>query len=53
MSLEEVEEAVRCLAPDANFFKDREAQEWHETLARRKQVLDDMELATDKFPKEI
>ena len=53
VSLEEVEEAVSRLAPDANFFKDREAQEWHETLARRKQVLADMELATDKFPKEI
>lgn len=53
VSLEEVEDAVRHLAPDANFFRDREAQEWHETLARRKQVLADMELATDKFPKGI
>ena len=53
VSLQEVEDAVRHLAPDANFFKDREAQEWHETLARRKQILDDVELAVDKFPTEI
>ena len=39
VSLEEVEEAVKRLAPDATFFKDREAQEWHETLSRRKQLL--------------
>ena len=53
VSLEEVEGAVSRLSPDADFFKDREAQEWHETLARRKQVLDDMQLAVDKFPSEI
>ena len=53
VSLEEVEDAVRNLAPNANFFKDREAQEWHETLARRKRVLDDMQLAVDRFPAEI
>lgn len=35
VSLEEIEEAVTRLAPKASFFKDREAQEWHETLARR------------------
>ena len=39
VSLEEVEQAVQRLAPDATFFKDREAQEWHETLARRNEVL--------------
>ena len=53
VSLEEVEDAVSRLSPDADFFNDREAQEWHETLARRKQVLDDMQLAVDKFPSEI
>lgn len=53
VSLEEVEEAVRRLAPDAIFFKDREAQEWHETLARRKQVLSDIELPSEQFPAEI
>ncbi len=37
VSLEEVEDAVERLAPDASFFKDREAQEWHETLARRRE----------------
>lgn len=35
VSIDAVEEAVRRLSPDAAFFKDREAQEWHETLARR------------------
>lgn len=39
VSLEEVEEAVKRLASGAEFFKDREAQEWHETLWRRKQLL--------------
>lgn len=42
VKLEEVEEAVARLAPSAAFFKDREAQEWHETLARRNQALQDM-----------
>lgn len=35
VSLDEVEAAVKAFAPTATFFKDREAQEWHETLARR------------------
>ena len=53
VSLEEVEDAVGRIAPDASFFKDREAQEWHETLAMRKQALAAVELAVDKFPQEI
>ncbi len=40
VSLDQVEEAVRRLAPDASFIKDREAQEWYETLARRNEVLE-------------
>ncbi len=43
VTLDEVEEAVTRLAPKANFFKDREAQEWHETLARRKELLRDIQ----------
>lgn len=39
VSLDEVESAVVRLAPDADFFTDREAQEWHETLTRRKEKL--------------
>ncbi len=39
VSLDEVESAVIRLAPDADFFTDREAQEWHETMARRKEKL--------------
>lgn len=53
VSLEEVEEAVRRLAPAASFFSDREAQEWHETLSRRKEALKDMVRASDEFPEAI
>lgn len=51
--LEEVEAAVTRLAPDASFFKDRDAQEWHETLARRNQMLVDMQTHCDQFPEKI
>lgn len=53
VKLEEIEKAVRQLAPEANFFKDREAQEWHETLAHREQILTSNEKVVDKFPLEI
>ena len=53
VAMDEVEEAVRTLAPDASFFKDREAQEWHETLALREQALVDMQKASDEFPETI
>lgn len=43
VSIEEVEEAVARLAPEAEFYRDREAQEWHETLAKRKKILSDKE----------
>jgi Domain of unknown function (DUF4041)/T5orf172 domain len=39
ISLDSVEEAVKRLAPEAAFFKDIEAQEYRETLARRQAVL--------------
>lgn len=48
VSLDEVEEAVQRLAPEASFFKDREAQEWHETLARRNEQLRQVQAAA--FP---
>jgi hypothetical protein len=48
VSLDEVEEAVARLAPTASFFKDREAQEWHETLARRNIELLDLQSAAAK-----
>ncbi|PTX41155.1 uncharacterized protein DUF4041 [Gemmobacter caeni] len=48
VSLDEVEAAVARLAPEAGFFKDREAQEWHETLARRNAILLDMQSAAAK-----
>lgn len=39
VNLNEVEEAVKALAPEADFFRDIEAQEYHESLARRSQAL--------------
>lgn len=48
VSLDEVEAAVARLAPEAGFFKDREAQEWHETMARRNAALLDMQSAVSR-----
>jgi vacuolar-type H+-ATPase subunit I/STV1 len=53
VTLDEVEQAVKKLAPEANFFTDREAQDWHETLQRRKEALTDMQRPSDEFPDEI
>jgi len=53
VGLEEVEEAVKRLAPSASFFSDREAQEWHETLSRRKEALKDMIRPSDELPDAI
>ncbi len=53
VGLQEVEEAVKRLAPSASFFTDREAQEWHETLSRRKEELKDMARPSDEFPEAI
>ncbi|EEX09024.1 chromosome segregation ATPase [Ruegeria lacuscaerulensis ITI-1157] len=53
VDLEEVEDAVKRLAPSASFFSDREAQEWHETLSRRKEVLKDMARPSDELPEAI
>ena len=54
VSLAEVEEAVKRLAPDAEFHKDIEAQEFHETLARRQEkvALEEAKKALE-FPEEI
>ncbi|WP_234416769.1 DUF4041 domain-containing protein [Ruegeria sp. Alg231-54] len=40
VTLSEVEEAVQRLAPDADFHTDIEAQEFYETLAKRKELAD-------------
>lgn len=56
VTLDEVEEAVGRLAPAASFFKDREAQEWHETLARRNEFLAAAtaeNLSTGAFPETL
>lgn len=53
VGLEEVEEAVKRLAPSASFFSDREAQDWHETLSRRKEALKNMERPSDELPDAI
>lgn len=53
VSLKEVEEAVKRLAPSARFFADREAQEWYETLSRRNEALKDMARPSDELPEAI
>lgn len=54
VGLEEVEEAVTRLAPSASFFKDREAQEWHETMARRNETLAQLKASVETaLPAEI
>ncbi|WP_201786210.1 DUF4041 domain-containing protein [Vreelandella aquamarina] len=54
VTLEEVQDAVARLAPEANFFKDREAQDWHETMARRnKMLIEQQETATIELPDSI
>lgn len=45
-SLDDVEKAVKRLAPEASFFKDVEAQDYRETLARRHQTLVNTENTT-------
>lgn len=54
-SIEDVEDAVTRLAPGASFFKDVEAQEYRETLARRRTKLaSDMEASRVlAFPAEL
>ncbi|MEE1878131.1 DUF4041 domain-containing protein [Altererythrobacter litoralis] len=54
VALDEIEAAVSRLAPDASFFKDREAQDWHETLARRNAVMAKQQtMGALDFPAEI
>ncbi|MBP0483882.1 DUF4041 domain-containing protein [Sagittula salina] len=53
VGLEEVHDAVKRLAPSASFFSDREAQEWHETLSRRKEALKDLARPSGELPEEI
>jgi hypothetical protein len=50
VGINDVEDAVRRLAPEVDFFKDREAQEWFETLARRKELLSSLEQKDVEFP---
>lgn len=53
-SLEEVQDAVIRLAPDADFHMDIEAQEFRETVARRKQKLEsDLAKENLEFPNEL
>jgi hypothetical protein len=53
-SLDEVESAVQRLAPDAAFFRDIEAQEYRETLARRHSQLErEAAIEAVQFPAEI
>lgn len=50
-SLDDVEAALKRIAPNAAFFKDIEAQEYHETLSRRRVALErGFELEGTSFP---
>lgn len=46
-TLDEVEGAVKRLAPDAPFFRDVEAQDYRETLAKRRSALLAQEMAPE------
>ncbi len=50
VTLDEVESALQRLAPDAPFFKDIEAQEYHETLARRRIALEAQAISGAQAP---
>ena len=50
VSLDDVEAAVKKLAPTAPFFKDTEAQEYRETLAKRQVELGIADLVKASFP---
>lgn len=52
-SIDDVEQAVQRLAPGAPFFKDVEAQDYRETLARRQQMLATEAEAIELFPATI
>ncbi|MGU3577098.1 DUF4041 domain-containing protein [Brucellaceae bacterium C25G] len=52
-SLDDVEVAVGKLAPGAPFFKDVEAQDYRETLARRRQVLTGEQSISHGLPETI
>jgi hypothetical protein len=50
-SIEDVESAVKRLAPHAPFFKDMEAQEYRETLSRRRVALEQADqMKVEIFP---
>lgn len=50
VSLNDVEAALVRLAPETPFFKDIEAQEYRETLARRQAALEQASAAADQSP---
>lgn len=54
VSIDQVESALSKIAPGASFFKDVEAQEYRETLALRKAMLDaKAETKSDHFPESL
>ena len=54
ISADEVEQSVRQLVPDADFFKDIEACEFRETVARRKEEHTEIKSReTNNYPDEI
>ncbi|WP_244493713.1 DUF4041 domain-containing protein [Aureimonas sp. AU4] len=51
--IDDVEKAVARLAPGAPFFRDVEAQEYRETLSRRRQALSATEPEREFFPADL
>lgn len=51
--INEVEAAVKKLAPDASFFRDTEAQDYRETLAKRSAHLTTVAAQNLQFPTSI
>lgn len=52
-TIDQVEQAVKRIAPDAAFFNDTEAQEYRETLAARDALLSPTRSSAMVFPSEI
>ena len=53
VELHQVEEAVKRLAPTANFFKDVEAREFKETILKRAEKLSEQSNSEPELPSEI
>lgn len=53
VGIDEVEDAVKRVSPDANFYKDVEAREFKETILKREQLLIDKSQEAEDLPHEL